>query len=75
MKKQPEPILVKSGYEKPGDPVVRLGVFRRPPQVDCRVVAEPLYQAMIKALKKSGDYDKIFSNKKLSKSQGYLNQI
>lgn len=75
MKKQPEPILVKAGYEKMGGPVVRLGVFRRPPQIDCRVVAEPLYKEMIKALKKSGDYDRIFSTKKLSKSQRLLDQV
>lgn len=64
MKKQPEPKPIPAGDRR-----VLLGMFSRPPRIDCRVIAEPLYQAMIKALKKSGHYDQIFSHKKLPESQ------
>ncbi len=68
MKKAPEPLPIKAGDRR-----VLLGIFARPPKVDCRVVAEELYQEMKNALKKSGDYDKIIEAHKFSKSQKQLN--
>ena len=68
MTKSKEPRLVKAGARR-----VLLGMFARPPKVDCRVVAEELYQQMIMALKESGYYDQIFLSKKFPKSQKHLN--
>ena len=65
MKKQPEPVLIKAGDRR-----VLLGMFARPARVDIRVVADELYQEMIKALKKSGHYDQIFITKKFPESPG-----
>ena len=43
-----EPILIKAGDER-----VLLGVFRKPPKVDCRVVSEKKYQELLYASTKA----------------------
>ena len=68
MKKSKEPLPIKAGDRR-----VLLGMFARPPKVDCRVVAEELYQQMTGALKKSGHYDQIFLSKKFPIAQKQLN--
>ena len=68
MKKSKEPLPIKAGDRR-----VLLGMFARPPKVDCRVVAEELYQQMTIALKEAGYYDQIFLSKTFPKSQKQLN--
>ena len=43
-------ILVKAGDDK-----VKLGYWSRPPKVDCRIIAEELYQEILSALEKPID--------------------
>lgn len=38
-----EPILIKAGSN-----LLRLGVMKKPPKVDCRVIAEEVYQKLKK---------------------------
>jgi hypothetical protein len=49
-----EPILIKVGDSK-----VKLGQFSKPPKVDCRVVAEDLYQDMIRIINKWDELDEL----------------
>ena len=44
--KKVEPKLIKKG-----DPRVQLGFFKAPPHVDCLIVAEEYYQAMVRLIK------------------------
>lgn len=43
-KKFTEPPLIKAGSD-----ILGIGILKRPPLVDCRLVAEDLYQKMKKA--------------------------